>query len=132
MFGLSTVKLALIGGLVLLAISAVAGIYHFGAEAERAKITLAQERLIAADDARQAKQTIDALLASQQETLAIAARATTLKEGIHAAPSSRSCLASPAGRAFVVGLRAASGDAGSSATAPAKPVGVSAAAHASR
>ena len=132
MFGLDTIKLLVVGGLVLSTLTAGYAIYHGIQAAEAAKIELQQAKLIAAAQHAQDQRSIDALQQTAAQAAALAAQVDQLKEALDAVPVSRSCLASPAGAAFRRWLHDSGGLSGAAGKAAAKPVAVSGAAPAAR
>ena len=125
MLGLDTVKLLVVGGLVLSTIGAGYSVYHGIQAAEARKIELQQARLVAAAQHAQDQRSIDALQAKAAEATVLAAQLDQLKEAIHATPVSHACLASPAGRAFSAWLHDSGGIVGAAPDAAAQPMAVS-------
>lgn len=123
MFGLDTIKLALIAGLIMSALGAGYAVYHGIQAAAVHKIELQQAKLIAQAQHDQDQRSIEALQAKADQAAALAAQVYQLKDALHAVPVSRSCLSSPAGRAFSVWLRSR-GVSGAASQAPANSVAV--------
>ena len=124
MFGLDFIKIAVVGGLVLSAAGAGYAVYHGIQAAEASKIELQQVKLVAAAQHAQDLRSLAALQDTAAEAVALAAQAAALKEQLHAATTSRACLASPAGRAFSNWLHDLSRVPGPAPKAAAGPVAV--------
>ena len=132
MFGLDTIKVAIVGALAASVITVGALVYHGIQAAEAAKIELQQAKLVAAAQQAQAQRSIDALQTQAAQAAALAARNVQLVEALDAAPKSSSCLTSGAGRAFSRWLHDGGRIAGAPNQAPAQSVAVPAATGSSR
>ena len=86
MFGLDTIKVAIVGALAASVITVGALVYHGIQAAEAAKIELQQAKLVAAAQQAQAQRSIDALQTQAAQAAALAARNVQLVEALDAAP----------------------------------------------
>lgn len=117
MFGLDTIKVAIVGGLILSLMGGAYAVYHGIQAAAVNKIELQQAKLVAAAQHEQDQRSIDALQTKADLVSALAAQSSQLKDALHASPVSNVCLGSPAGVAFTRWLRNAGGLTG----APSQP-----------
>ena len=124
MFGLDTIKVAIVGALAASVITVGALVYHGIQAAEAAKIELQQAKLVAAAQQAQAQRSIDALQTQAAQAAALAARNVQLVEALDAAPKSSSCLTSGAGHAFSRWLHDGSGVLDPTGKAPAQSLAV--------
>lgn len=132
MFGLDTIKVAVVAGLVTAVIGCGYAVYHGIQAAEAAKIELQQAKLVAAAQKAQDERNIAALQTQAALATAQAAKEAQLVEALHAAPITRSCLATPAGHAFAYWMQSAGGLTVPSHKAPAHIVAVPAPASVAR
>lgn len=124
MFGLDTVKVAIVAAAVVACLSTAAALYHGIQAAEAAKIELQQAKLVAAAQHAQDERSIEALQTRADQAAALEGQVTQLKEAINAAPVSHSCLASPAGRVFSAWLHNGGSFPGASAKSAAQSLAV--------
>ena len=129
MFGLDFIKVLIVGALILAVLTTGITVYHGIQAAAVDKIELQQAKLVAAAQHEQDQRSIDALQTKADLAAAMADQFGLLKEALHVAPVSRSCLSSPAGRVW---LRGAGSLTGAPSQAPAKFVVVPGPAAASR
>jgi hypothetical protein len=129
MFGLDTIKLAVVGGLVLSTLGAGYAVYHGIQAAAASKIELQQAKLVAAAQHEQDQRSIEGLQQSAALAANLTAQLAQLKEAIHAVPVTRACLSSPAGRAFSQWVRTSGIPGAAAATAAGSMAVPGAAAH---
>lgn len=101
MFGLSTINLALIGGLVLSVGVGATIAYKAISNAAVRKIELQQEKEVASAAEAQYERNVIALQRTAEEERQRADDLSQIKEAFHAIPQSRACLAMPNGREFM-------------------------------
>lgn len=124
MFGLDTIKVAVVAGLITASLGCAYAVYHGIQASAVAKVELQQAKLAAAAQHAQDQRNIEGLQQSADLATTLAAQVTQLKEAINAAPVSRECLASPAGHAFSLWLRNHGGLAPAPGKAAAGPLAV--------
>lgn len=100
-------------------------IYHGIQVSAINKVALQQERLVAAENEKQYKLDIAALQQRADDARSLAEQLTAARAAIHATPSSKVCVQSPAGAAFRRIMRQPGSVAGATAPVSGKPVGVS-------